>query len=430
MTLSAIGMSILGGVVLAYLPGAVIFRLPIADRKKRAALAVEERVFWQIVISIAWSLLAVLAMAAAGKYRYERVLALNLGVSVLLLVIARGSLFWRGTQAKVTIAVIVPLTLIGLGVWRFFPAAEYLIGGKDPGVYVNEGFAIARTGHLFRSDEVVTKVPEADRDLFFRSHGSNMYYGLRFMGVYINNPNTGDVISQFPALYPASIAIGYSLGGAVGAINIVSLWAMLGVLAVYFFGSRLIGRLPAAFAAGVMVLNVIEAWYGRYPNTEVAMQALLFAALLAVARSHQDGDRFFGWIAGALFVLLMFLRLDAALAIVLVAAALGVRWILWAERPRLGLILTVFAGAWVALQVLPRAADVVLVAVPREPAVADGRQRAPGGCADRRARPRTRAPIFGRLVDDGPPDRVRRHPDRAGRLRPVSPRTRRQTHRL
>jgi hypothetical protein len=33
-----------------------------------------------------------------------------------------------------------------------------------------------------------------------------------------------------------------------------------------------------------MVLNVIEVWYGRYPNTEVAMQALLFAALLAMAR--------------------------------------------------------------------------------------------------------------------------------------------------
>ena len=350
MTLTAILISILAGVVLAYLPGAVIFRLPIADRDKRAALAAEERVFWQIVISIVWSLGAVMIMAAAGVYRYERLLALNVGVSVVLLLIARGSLLWRGTQAKVTIAVLVPLTLFGLGVWRFFPAAEYIIGGKDPGVYVNDGFAIARTGELFRRDAVVPAVPAADRDLFFRSHQSNMYYGLRFMGVYINDPNTGSVISQFPHVYPASIAIGYSLGGAVGAINIVSLWAVLGVLAVYFFGSRLIGRLPATFAAGVMVLNVIEVWYGRYPNTEVAMQALLFAGLLALARGHQDGDRFFGWVAGALLVLLMFLRLDAALAIVLLAVAFALRFLVQNERPRLSTAVLIVAGAWLAVR--------------------------------------------------------------------------------
>ena len=350
MTLSEILISILGGVVLAYLPGAAIFRLPIADRKKRAALAAEERVFWQIVISIVWTLGAVMVMAAAAAYRFERLLMLNIGLTVLLLLIGRGSLLWRGTQAKVTIAVLVPLTLLGLGVWRFFPAAEYIIGGKDPGVYVNEGFAIARSGKLFRRDEVVTKVAEADRDLFFRSHRSNMYYSNRFMGVTLNNPNTGDVISGWPQLYPASIAIGYSLGGALGATNIVSLWAVLGLLAVYFFGSRLIGRLPAAFAVGVLALNVIESWFGKYPNAEVAMQALLFSALLAMARAHQDGDRFFGWVAGALFVALMFLRLDSMLPITIACGALGLRYIVENERPRLSMALLIAAGSYLAVQ--------------------------------------------------------------------------------
>ena len=350
MTLTAIIISILGGVVLAYLPGAVIFRLPIADRNKRAALAAEERVFWQIVISIAWTLSVVLAMAAVGVYRYERLLAINLGLTIVLLLIARGGLLWRGTQAKVTIAVLVPLTLFGLGVWRFFPAAEYIIGGKDPGVYVNDGFAIARSGSLWRQDQVVADVPKEDRDLFFRSHQSVFYYGLRFMGVHITNPDTGAVITGWPHLYPSSIAIGYSLGGAVGAINIVSLWAVLGVLAVYFFGSRLVGRLPATFAAGVMVLNVIETWFGRYPNAEVAMQALLFAALLALARSQQDGDRFFSWIAGILLVLLLFLRLDTALAILLAVAGVAVRYVVEGEKPRLGTAIVLAAGGWLALR--------------------------------------------------------------------------------
>ncbi len=151
----AVFLGIVGGVILGYLPGAVIFRLPIANRPRRAALAAEERVFWQVMISIAWSLALVLAMAAVGVYRYERLLAVNVAVTLALIAVARTQLFWRGTQAKVTIAVLVPLTLLGLGIWRFFPAAEYMIGGKDPGVYINEGFAIARTGQLFRRDAVV-----------------------------------------------------------------------------------------------------------------------------------------------------------------------------------------------------------------------------------------------------------------------------------
>ena len=34
------------------------------------------------------------------------------------------------------------------GTWRFFPPSEYIIGGKDPGVYLNEGVQIAQRGAL------------------------------------------------------------------------------------------------------------------------------------------------------------------------------------------------------------------------------------------------------------------------------------------
>ncbi len=47
---------LVGALIIGYLPGAVIFRLPIAERQKRAALAAEERVFWQVILSVAWSL--------------------------------------------------------------------------------------------------------------------------------------------------------------------------------------------------------------------------------------------------------------------------------------------------------------------------------------------------------------------------------------
>ena len=76
----------------------------------------------------------------------------------------------------------------------------------------------------------------------------------------------------------------------------------------------LFGRTAAAAAAALLALNVIEVWFARYPNAEVVMQALLFAALLATARAHVDGDPFFAPVAGALLGLLLFLRFDAVLA--------------------------------------------------------------------------------------------------------------------
>ena len=88
---------------------------------------------------------------------------------------------------------------------------------------------------------------------------------------------------------------------------------MLGVLGLYFAGARLFGRPTAAAAATLLVLNVIELWFARYPNVEVLIQALLLASLLAAARAQVDGDPFFAPVAGVLLGMLLFTRFDAAL---------------------------------------------------------------------------------------------------------------------
>jgi len=337
--------SLVGALLVGYLPGALIYRLPIANRQKRGALPAEERAFWQVMISIGWSLMIVLALAAAGAYRYERLLAANAIVTLVVMAWQRQQLLWRGTAAKITIAAFVPLVVLGLGVWRFYPASEYIIGGKDPGVYINEGAAIDRTGQLFRVDKTIANVPEASRSLFFHKYPTDRYYGLRFMGMFINDPDTGEVIVQFPQLLSASVAVGFRLAGTAGATKVVALWATLGLLAVYFFGSRLIGRLAAFFAVLLLALNVVEVWYGRYPNTEVMMQAVLFSVLLAAARGHQDDDPFFAWVAGGLGGLLVFLRFDAYMALAGIAAALALRWIVEARAPRWGFTSLVVLGS-------------------------------------------------------------------------------------
>ena len=332
-------LQILQLAIVGWLPGAAIFRLPWAERERRARLEAEERVFWAVMISLAVSLAIVLALAALHRYTFGRLILADAVVAALGAVVARGRLRLGPGSRPPAWSALIPVLLVALAAWRFFPSAEYIVGGKDPGVYMNEGIQIAQRGALVVGDPVVAGVPPFARNLFFPSHGRTEYYSLRFMGFFIQNPDAGTVVGQFPHLFPASIAIGYGIDGLSGARRTSGVWAILGLLAVYFAGSRLVGIRAAAAAATLLALHVIEVWFAKCPNAEVVMQAFLFAALLANARAHVDGDRFFAPIAGALLGLLLFLRFDVVLGIAGVACGLALG-ALNGRRPRASFLVT------------------------------------------------------------------------------------------
>jgi hypothetical protein len=331
-------MPLLLALILLWLPGAVIFRAPVLDRDTRAALPPEERTFWAVVISVAVTLSVALALAAASRYRLERVVAVDLLIAAAVAAAARLRLRLPPGAGRLRLTVLVPIALIAIGVWRFFPPSEYVIGGKDPGVYVNEGIQIAQRGTLFYRDPVVAAVPPFARDLFFPDYHSRSYFSLRFMGFFVQDPDTGATIGQFPHLFPASVAIAYGIDGLTGARRTVGAWALRGLVAVYLLGARVFRRAAAAAAAVLLAQNVNEVWFGRYPNTELAMQALAFAALLANARTHVEDDPFFAPVGGWLTALLLFIRFDAVLIVAAIAvgqllglaAGQRLRWRFWA----------------------------------------------------------------------------------------------------
>jgi hypothetical protein len=315
--------SLLALIVVAWLPGAVILRLPIGSREKRAALDADERLFWAVMLSVAASLAVVLGLAAIERYTFQRLLIANVLIAGALAVVARFNLRLGPGARRPGSSAVLAAALVMLGLWRFFPTSEYVIGGKDPGVYIGEGIQIAQRGTLAYDDPVVASVPPFARDLFFPSHERPDYYGIRFMGFFIRNPDTGTVVGQFPHLFPASVAIGYGIRGLSGARETVAAWGILGLLAVYFLGRRLAGT-PAAFAAATLLsLHVIEVWFARYPNAEMVMQTLVFTGLLASSRAHSDDDAFFAPVAGVMLGLLLFLRFDAILPLAGFAAGLG-----------------------------------------------------------------------------------------------------------
>jgi hypothetical protein len=248
------------------------------------------------------------------------------------------------SQAKLTAA--IPLTLVApADVFRRTSWSTYWV--THPGVYMSQGIQIAQRQSLVTIDPVIADIPPSSRDLFFPFSAGPGSHGLRFMGFHITDPETGRVSGQFPPGYPIWIAISYGLDGVTGTRRVTAWWAVLGILAVYFLAARLIGPLPAAAAAGLLAVHVVQTWFARYPNSEILTQALLFAALLAHAYTHEDEDPFFGPVAASLLGLALITRLPAVLAVgAAVAASLLAP--VNGHRVRAGFLVTLAAWAGTA----------------------------------------------------------------------------------
>jgi hypothetical protein len=335
--------------LVAWVPGALLLRLPGRTRAYRATIAADERLFWTVLLSVVWSTTLAVLLGSFDRYGFDRLVTINGTAAVVALLAGRQHLALPRPVSKLSPAALVPAAIIGLGLWLYFPPSEYIIGGKDPGTYINEGVQIAQRGQTVIRDGVVAGVPEPLRDLFFPAHGQDTYYSLRFMGFFIQDPATGAVVGQFPHFYPASVAIGYGLNGLSGARQAIGVWALLGLMAVYFTGVRLFGRVAASAAVLLLTINVVMVWFGRYPNSELPMQALLFAALLAAGHARNGGGVFFAATAGALLGVALFLRYEVLLAMMAFAAAAV---LVPVSRQRLGagfalaLIATSIAGGW------------------------------------------------------------------------------------
>ncbi len=307
--------------LLCYLPGALIFRLPWGGQSRRAALPAEERLFWAVILGVVVSGFVTLTLALAGEYRFERLLWTCGGLSLLLAIAGRSRLRFGAPARWPTWTALPPLALAGLAwyVASFVPPAEYVMGGKDPGVYLNEGIQIAQRGAVTIDDPIVSAVPELYRDVLFPDHLDPTYYSTRFMGFFLLDPGSGRIVGQFPHFYPSSIAVAYGIHGLSGAREVAAWWGMLGVLAVYFLGVRLFGHAAAAAGAGLLAIHVVQVWYSRYPNAEIVLQPLLFAGALAYVRAQLDDMPLFWPVSACLFVLGVFTHLTGVFAVAAIA---------------------------------------------------------------------------------------------------------------
>ncbi len=220
----------------------------------------------------------------------------------------------------------VAMALVAVGAVLFFRPHEAILGGEDPGSYLNTGVAYAREGALTYVDRMLSRVPPAVRPDFLYGHSG---FGVTKDGcVWIHDLKQAIVGVHFLPAYPLMMSAVSRLGPDRLILYVAPLFALLTALAVAALARQVIShRWAAELSFLFYIANPIVIWHGRFPRPELMASflaigggaLLIRAAGLAAGRARGD------LILGALCVALApFFHITAWMLVIPAAAAMGV----------------------------------------------------------------------------------------------------------
>ena len=249
---------------------------------------------------------------------------------------------------------IFAITAVGLtlGLWRKFPflalfqrllpillylfcgaavimlkpkTGEWLIGGWDPGTYLNEGVYVHHLGSFHPPPDTIYSLFTPDELSLFTRPAFNYLEGFP---VFPLNPETRSFDLFFFRLYPTAIAFFDACGGLRAATRTNFFLGLLTLLPLLTAWRQIsLSRASAIFAALIFLLHPIWLYHLHIPVTE-PLQLFLWCSFLSFLpyRSTHQATQFF---LAAIFLLLMlnhfsFLPFGALLLVILA----------WADRER------------------------------------------------------------------------------------------------
>lgn len=233
------------------------------------------------------------------------------------------------------------MLLLGLLVLLSGRPSEYIVGGRDHGVYVNTGIHIVHSGGILVRDEAITAVPEAARPLLVRPETrlnqpgfpGPWSEGQHLTGLTIRDLDNGVYLLHGFHLYPALIAVFYAAGGVSLALMTTMALALLGSLGIYLVAARLFGQTIGLLTQLLLTLSVTQVWFTGYPTAEMLLQVLFWGGLLAAIIMMQTGNRWTAVMAGASFGLMHLAKLDTVLVPPILALFLLTLWLRDQFRP-------------------------------------------------------------------------------------------------
>lgn len=331
--------------ILFFVPGTLIVAL--LNGEDRVRLSFGEQLYLTIAGSFLVSGWVALALTEVSRYT-----PLNAAGAVAILALVG----WALTRRRLRFAfgawdareIAVVAALLGFTLVAYFPPFEYILGGRDPGIYVNTGFHVAREGNLKHQDPLIGTIPKDDRALFFRVDKDIPDWShLRFQGYALENPDTAEVVPHGLHLYPTWIGITASLFETKAGLYATPFFAMLGALGWFFAMRRLFGMEVAIWTSALLTGFQIQTWFARFPNSEVVVQFLFVVSLLTFYFAEEKRSTIAGIVSGMALGATLLARMENILFLAPVGVFFGWKRLTGKlEKPEIG-----FLGGFAVLAV-------------------------------------------------------------------------------
>lgn len=313
-------LTVLATLGVFFVPGLVLVAVLSGGNKVRLYLT--EQLYLTIGGSLLVSGWVSLTLAEIGVFSPARTALVVSFLAAVAAVFARKRLSLRPGPVTAR-ELLVSGAILAFALVVYFPPFEYILGGRDPGIYVNAGFQIAREGKIVVTDPIVTNIPSEARPLFYPDKELPPWSYLRFMGFRLESPSTGRVTPHGLHLYPVWIATASALFQTKSGLWATPLLALLAVVGFFLAFRRLFGLEAASWAALLLTVFQIQIWFARFPNSEILVEFLFATALLFFFFMEEKRSSLAGALAGLCLGSTLLARVETMLFAVPVALFIG-----------------------------------------------------------------------------------------------------------
>ena len=183
------------------------------------------------------------------------------------------------------------LILIVLATPLYFRPHEELLGGEDPGAYLNSAVTFARTDHLTYIDPLLVQIPEADRGAFLYGHA--MFGLTKDACLWVKDLHTAEIGPWFQPAYSVLLSLPLKVLPAWCVLYGAPLLALLAALALLALGTQLFGRRRGGVLAALFfLLNPVVFWNARSPRAEWGALLFFWLGLALIAQAWRlPGER-------------------------------------------------------------------------------------------------------------------------------------------
>jgi len=288
----------------------------------KARLSLLEQIYLAIAGSLLISGWVSLVLAELGQFSPSRTALIVAAGAALAIAVFRRRLRLRfGTTSRSEL--LVAAALIAFAAAVYFPPFEHILGGRDPGVYVNAGFHLARDGRLIYHDPVVAGIPKEAWPLFFPDKDLPPWDYLRYLGFLLESPESARVVAHGLHLYPVWIGTASALYQPKSGLYATPFFALMAVSGFFLAFRRLFSLEVAALASALLAVFQIQIWFARFPNSEIVVQFLFATSLLLFFFMEEKRSTLAGAFAGLALGATFLARIETMLFAVPVALYFG-----------------------------------------------------------------------------------------------------------